>query len=134
MNPLHSGVVSDQEPWMPFCERYFSVFLLLWGILLEVDALADIPNGLFLRYFERYLPGWLWGAIMIGLAIGRFLAFRARSKTWRLRLSAATVALMTVIAAIAVFAQLFGATVPLTAFVAATSWWCHGELSRRLAI
>lgn len=120
---------------MLFCERSFGVFLLLWGTLLLIDNLVTVARlGLFYGQMQSYMPSWAWGALMIGLAISRFLAFKSQSAAWRVRLSAATFVLMVVIASISAWTGLWGATAPLAGFVAYVAFWCHSALLRDLRL
>lgn len=124
---------SDSTPRTPmlFCERAFGVWFLLWGLILIVDTATPIARrGLFFGHLETFLPSWTWGIIFIVIALGRWQAYRKRSRCWRVRLSAVTFVLLLVVAAMAATTGLFAATVPLTLFAAYVAWWCHQALLR----
>lgn len=118
----------------PFCEQAFGAFLVLWGLLLQVDYFAALSTGLFYGNLESYAPGWAWGLLMIALGLGRFVAYMWGPDRSRLALSQVTLVLFWIIASIAVYSRLWGATAPLSCFVAVMAQWCHGRLAREMAL
>lgn len=116
---------------MLFCERVFGVWFLLWGLLLILDTFTSIAHrGLFYGHLEQYLPGWMWGLVFIAIAVARWVAYRKKSRCWRVTLSTVTFVLLVVIATIAASTKLYAATLPLAAFAAYVAWWCHRQLLR----
>lgn len=117
----------------PFCERYFGIFFVVWGLILILDHFLSIAAyGLFLGRLESYFPGWTWGVILLAIGMGRYVAFKLHCNSWRVLLSGATLVVLTVIASVAVFTRLWAATAPLSVFVAAISYWSHKALLRDL--
>lgn len=128
-----SQIVAKRQA--PFCERYFSWFFILWGLVLYIDAaLLTAHRGLFLGRLEHYFPGWAWGSLMIAIGIGRLIAFAVDNCCWRIWLSMLTFVLLSVIAALALASGLWAATAPLATFVAAIAYWCHVALLRDLRL
>lgn len=116
---------------MLFCEQSFGIFFFVWGIVLIADDFYGISSiGLFYGQLQRYMPGWVWGAAMIAIAVGRFIAHRYRSTRFRVVFSTATCVLLVSIAAVAVWARLWGGSVPLVSFVAYTAFRCHSAMLR----
>ena len=107
----------------PWCEQSFGAFLVAWGTLLQVDHFTTVSTGLFYGNLQSYAPGWAWGALMIVLGIARFAAYRWGRNRLRLALSQATLVLFWVVAVTAVYSRLWGATVPLSVFVAVMAQW-----------
>lgn len=118
----------------PFCERAFGSFLVLWGLLLQTEHFTDLPTGIFYGRLQVYAPGWAWGTLMLALGLARFAAYLFGSNRLRLILSKCTLALFWVIASIALYSQLWGATIPLSCFVAFMSQWCHGRLAKEIGL
>lgn len=134
-----SDVVTEQERTRPhhmlFCERIFGVFFLLWGSLLQVGHFEQLaPHGSFLSKIEQYAPGWVWGLGMIAIGIGRFIAHRRKSRRWRMRLSSLTLFYMWMIAGVAAWSDLWGASFPLAAFVAVLAQLFHRMLARDIEL
>lgn len=120
---------------MLFCERSFGVFLFVWGVFLILDSWLSASHvGLFYGRMQEYMPSWAWGTVMIAISLARFIAFRAESARYRVGLSVVTLVLMVVIASIAVWSGLWGATAPLAGFVAYIAYWCHTALLRDLRL
>ena len=71
---------------------------------------------------------------MILLGLARFSAYRWGQNRLRLGLSQATLVLFWIIAVIAASSRLWGATAPLSFFVAVMAQWCHGRLAREIAL
>lgn len=116
---------------VPFCERYFGGFFVIWGIVLIADHFSELATkGIFYGTLEDYLPGWLWGLILLSIGLCRGVAFVCNSAKWRLRLSMLTFIIMVVIASIAIYTRLWAATAPLSIFIALISFWCHKALIR----
>lgn len=136
MTEIRNGWLRPARPLRlaPWCEQSFGTFLLAWGLLLQADHFAAVPGGLFYGRLQTYAPGWAWGALMILLGLGRFAAYRWCANGVRLKLSQATLVLFWIIASIAVYSRLWGATAPLSCFVAVIASWCHGRLAREITL
>lgn len=120
---------------MLFGEKMFGVYFLAWGLLLQFDHLIDLsPRGAFLFELRCYAPSWLWGGGMIVIGIGRYLAYHRHSARWRLALSSATIVMLWLIAGVAVWAGLIGATAPLACFVALLAQGFHRMLARDIQL
>jgi hypothetical protein len=121
---------------MPFCEKAFGIFFVLWGTLLIASGAFSylVVVGLFHARLESYLPTWAWGSVMVVIGIGRYLAFRLDHRSSRIRFSAGTVIMLTLIAASAVASGLWITTAPPTIFLAFVSYWCHIALLRDMRL
>lgn len=120
---------------MLFGERTFGLFFLFWGCLLQLDNFIPLSTtGILLFELKCYAPSWLWGGVMIVIGIGRYIAYRAHSKPWRLALSSATIIVLWLIAFIALWARLIGATFPLACFVAMLAQGFHKMLARDIEL
>lgn len=120
---------------MLFGERTFGVFFLLWGLLLQLDTLIPLsPNGIFFFELKCYAPSWLWGSGMIAIGVGRYIAYRKHSARWRLTLSSATIIVLWLIAGVALWARLIGATFPLACFVALLAQGFHRMLAKDIQL
>lgn len=118
---------------LPFCERYFGPFFILWGVVLILDHYFHLAaRGLFYNHLDHYLPGWAWSAVLITIGATRLYAAWYRHTALRIHLSGATFVLLTVVAAIAWYTGLWAATAPLASFVAVVAYWCHSALLRDL--
>lgn len=120
--------------WL-FGERAFGLLFLLWGLLLQLDAFIPLsPDGAFFFELKCYAPSWLWGGGMIVIGAGRYIAYRKRSAWWRMTLSSATIVVLWLIAGVALWAGLIGATAPLACFVALLAQSFHRMLARDIQV
>lgn len=133
------AVNSSPRPYrlyrMLFCERSFGIFFLAWGLLLQANHFTRLaPHGSFLSHLESYAPGWVWGVGMILIGVGRYIAFRYKSARWRIRLSSFTLFYLWMIAFVAAWGGLWGATFPLALFVALLATEFHRMLARDIEL
>lgn len=115
---------------MPFCERAFGTFFLVWGLILLAESLLLRAEGRFLGRMEHYAPTWAWGGLLIVVGVGRWIAYRRDLPAWRVRLSFVSFIILVVVAATALSAGLWSATTPLAAMLAYVALWCHNALLR----
>lgn len=124
-------VTPSPKPPMLFCEKTFGKFFFLWGLILILDYLfLDSNHGIFYGHLERYMPGWGWGTLFLFIGTAKWAAHRLRSRRCRVLCSAITFILLLIIASIAIFTGLWGATAPLALFAAYISFWCHRSMLR----
>lgn len=119
---------------MLFCERSFGTFFVLWGLWLVLEKFVVFGRGLFYNRLDHYLPTCAWGSLLILIGVSRYIAFKRRSKPWRLRLSLLTFLMLVIISAVAFSSGLWAATGPLSAFLAYIAFWCHGALIRDIGL
>lgn len=119
---------------MPFCERSFGTFFVIWGLILLMEGWLGAAQGLFFGRLESYMPAWAWGTVLSSIGVARYFAFRRKSAPWRRRLSTLTLIVLVVIAAIAIATGLWGATAPLAVYVACVAYWCHVALLRDMRL
>lgn len=118
-----------------YCERMFGVFFLLWGLILQVDNFVPLPrHGVFFTHLELIAPGWVWGVVMIVIALARYFAWRLDSARWRLGLSSMTLIFLWIIAGVAFWEGLWGISFPLAAFAAIIAQSCHRMLARDIEL
>lgn len=126
------------RPRMLFGERTFGLYFVLWGLLLQLDHLDHVfhlsPDGIFFFELECYAPGWLWGSAMLAIGIGRYFAHRANHAKWRMRLSSATIVVLSLIAGVSIWAGLIGATAPLACFAVFLAIGFHRMLAKDIAL
>lgn len=115
---------------MPFCERAFGLFFLLWGAILLIDSVFAPIAGRFAGRLEHYAPTWLWGSVFVIIAVARWAAYRFSSNKWRVWLSFASCIMLVIVAATAFSAGLWSATTPLAGMLAYIAFWCHSALLR----
>lgn len=120
---------------MLFGEKIFGIFFVVWGLFLQLDNFVSLsPYGVFLFELKCYAPTWLWGAALTSIGLGRYFAYKSHSARWRLTFSSASIILLWIIAAVALWSRLLGATFPLAAFVAVLAQQFHRMLARDIEL
>lgn len=126
MSPLFRSIKA-----VPFCERSFSFFFLVWGLFLIIDHNFGLGvQSILHNRLERYLPSWIWGTGLLVLGFGRFFAFYSKSCKSRVILSLVSFIFLSIVAAISIYSRLWATTAPFSVFIAYISFWCYRALLR----
>lgn len=121
---------STSKP-IPFCERSFSLFFLVWGLSLLLDYQFGLgTKGIFQGKLETYLPSCVWGNGFALIGFGRLIAFYLHSSSWRVRFAFVHFIVLLIIASIAIYSRLWATTAPLSLFIAYISFWCYRATKR----